>query len=271
MRLPKFIISLAILIVFQDRVPAQTYWFDNGWHEIEVSQAQVDKLEKIESNQNGKLVAMQKTQSRLQAELQMTQRKLSQLMFEFGKELEQLLTEKQLESLNNKRADSTRKNAQENAKFISSFAKFLDSVAAADSLIIYEGLPRATAVELAKLKQKNQTITLAGWEFYTSPLDPNQSIVEKLRSTLVDYAKFNGHYTGQVGKGCGGFHPDYCVQWTANNRICHALICLSCNELEYVAASKKMKFDFDEIARQSFADIAKSSFRHHANTIKKSN
>ena len=40
------------------------------------------------------------------------------------------------------------------------FASFLDAVASAESMSVYEGLPRASDDELAKIKQANKTIEL---------------------------------------------------------------------------------------------------------------
>ena len=152
------------------------------------------------------------------------------------------------------------------------FASFLDAVASAESMSVYEGLPRATDDELAKIKQANKTIELGGWSFYAAPLNTSQSTVEKLRSTFVDYREFKLYFADVFGagggaKGCGGFHPDFCVQWTIKNKSYLALVCLGCHELEFISPSVKTKFDFDKGAWQSFAQVAISTFRFHADDI----
>ena len=66
------------------------------------------------------------------------------------------------------------------------FASFLDAVARAESMSVYEGLPRATDDELAKIKQANKTIELGGWSFYAAPLNTSQSTVDcDLRSLTI--------------------------------------------------------------------------------------
>ena len=252
-------LSIALVAISHDASLAQTYYFGESLHEIVVSETQEQKLREIESLRYAELKQLQDT-------LNTTQHKYYQRLFDLETELEQVLTPEQLKSLNEKRLEETREQVKKTADFMGQFANFLESVSAADSLTIFEGLPCAADVELAKIKQKNETIEIDGCSFYSAPLAASQSIKEKLRSTLVDYRAFEP-YSG--GKFCGGFHPDFCVQWKSGNHVHHALVCLGCAEMVHVTLSGRTTFDFKNVAWDSFAQVAILTFRHQGDLIKK--
>jgi hypothetical protein len=257
--LKALLIAIAVVATSVEAGIAQTYYFGESLHEVSVSKSQEQRLEEIESRRNNEI-------ERLQETLRTSRQQLRQQLFELDTELEQVLTAEQLRTLNAKRLEQTRDKANKNAQFMGQFAEFLKSVSEAESMIIYEGLPRASDDELANIKQKHETVDIDGWSFYSAPLAASPSIIEKLRSTLVDYRAFEP-YTGV--KFCGGFHPDFCVQWKVGEQTHNALVCLRCFELAYVEPSGKRTFDFNDAAWKSFAQIAIAIFQHHGDVIQK--
>ena len=184
------------------------------------------------------LDSLRKPQSIAENELRKTNQKFRQILYKYDSLLEQSLTPNQLESLNQKRSQTTRKRANEIADFLRQFAIFLDAVSTSTNVEVFEGLPRAKPEELAEIKGDHQTIEFDGWSFYAAHLRPNQSQIEKLRSTFTDYQEFS-HHPKNMGKGCGGFHPDFYLRWKTDGQLNHVMICLGCNELKFLSASTK--------------------------------
>jgi hypothetical protein len=100
----------------------------------------------------------------------------------------------------------------------------------ATALTVFEGLPHPmyeTALFEEQRKLPNTTM-LSGFPFYTDPLvltkeDP--ALLKHLLGTGTDLHA----YTGM--KKCGGFHPDYAVQWSVSGDTYLALICFGCGEV----------------------------------------
>ena len=237
----------------------QSHYFGDSLHDIAVSESQDEKLYETEGRLNEEIHQLQDT-------LRTTQQKLRQQVYVRDNELEALLTAEQLKSLNEQRLSETRENAKRGVQFMAEFARFLDHVSASGELTVFEGLPRATDDELAKIKNDNKTIEIDGWYFYAQPLPTKPSTVEKLRSTLVNYQSFQP-YSG--GKFCGGFHPDFCVEWKTSGKTHNLLVCLTCFESVYITPTGKTRFDFNDAAWKSFTQIAVSAFIKHKDVIEK--
>ena len=57
------------------------------------------------------------------------------------------------------------------------------------------------------------TIQLSGFKFYREPLGLKDEDVRTLRGLLGNSSTYRS-YSGE--KKCGGFHPDYAVEWSSN-------------------------------------------------------
>ena len=261
-QLMKFITTASIVIamVAGNLVNAQeTHTFDESYHEVAVSGLQEKKLTEIEERLDEDI-------EQLKNKLRSMQQSFRKKVFERSNALDAVLTPDQLANLTKMRQDEAIQRAKANSEFMSRFSKYLKCIADADSLTIYEGLPRADDAGLKKIKDQNKTIEIDGWSFYAEPLTANGSMVEKLRSSLIDYKTFEP-YSG--GKFCGGFHPDFCVQWNAGGKTYFMQICLGCFEAAYIQPTGKTMFDFNDAAWKSFAQIAISTFARHGDIIKK--
>jgi len=231
----------------------------NPLRKIAVSEIQDKKLSALENRLNNDI-------ERLEENLRTTQQKLRQQLFDRTSALDTALTPEQSKSLNEERRAETKQHAKEYVEFMEEFANYLEAVSAANALTIYEGLPRAPDAELEKIKNQNKTIEIDGWAFYAEPLPAKSSIIEKLRSSLVDYKTFEP-YSG--GKFCGGFHPDFCVEWKTGDKTYYVQICLGCFEAVFISPNGGTTFDFNDAAWKSFAQIAMTTFKRHADIIKK--
>ncbi len=107
-----------------------------------------------------------------------------------------------------------------------------DTVLRADRLTVYEGLPHPMYEEETfqdELKTK-QTIQLSGFPFYRDPLNLKDEDIRTLRGLLGDRSTYKS-YSGE--KKCGGFHPDYAVEWSSDGKVYHCLICFGCTEARF--------------------------------------
>jgi len=253
-------ISIVFAMVAGNWVSAQeTHTFDESYHEVAVSILQEKKLTAIEEQLDDDI-------EKLNDKLRSMQQSLRKKVFDRNNALDAVLTPEQLADLSKKRREETIQRAKANSEFMSQFSKYLKCIADAESLTIYEGLPRADGVGLKKIKDQNKTIEIDGWGFYAEPLTANGSMVEKLRSSLIDYKTFEP-YSG--GKFCGGFHPDFCVEWKTGSKTFYMQICLGCFEAAFIQPTGKTMFDFNDAAWKSFAQIAISTFAKHSDIIKK--
>ena len=58
-------------------------------------------------------------------------------------------------------------------------------------------------------------------------------------------------YRGQ--KACGGYHPDYCVEWKQGEAATRALICLECLEVKFFGPRSDLYCDLSPEAGQRLA------------------
>lgn len=103
------------------------------------------------------------------------------------------------------------------------------TVRPADQLVLYEGLPHQS-YERDALEQERKTkptVVRHGFPFYRETLDLEAHDGPKLKALLGDPNTFKT-YSGE--KKCGGFHPDYALEWTHEGRVWTVLICFSCKE-----------------------------------------
>jgi hypothetical protein len=115
------------------------------------------------------------------------------------------------------------------------------TVAKADKVILHEGLPHpAEDKNFENEKKTKKTIDIAGWLFYAEPLAPKEEDVKKLTELLKAETTFVAF--GGVKK-CGGFHPDYAVEWLVGKDHYYALICFGCHEAKVYGPEKAAYVD----------------------------
>jgi hypothetical protein len=224
---------------------------------LSVSKSEAEKLRAVND-------VFDEQMDSLKEAIRSSQNQLVEKKFARDGELESLLSEQQKSTLRDELRDEQRRRAAATAKFLRQFAYLSTSIADADQLDVLEGLPRASTETLDRTGANSDTVEIDGWDFYSKPLELTPAVSNRLRMTLLDYASFQP-YSG--GKFCGGFHPDFCVQWKYRGASYHALVCLGCNEILYVVPNGRAKFDYESTAWKAFAQIAIRTFVRHKDTI----
>lgn len=104
------------------------------------------------------------------------------------------------------------------------------AVAKADKVVLYEGLPHQLFEKelLEKELKEKKTVKFNGFPFYEETLTLKEEDKKKL-TTLFGEEKSVKKFSGQ--KRCGGFHPDYCVEWHVGKDVYRAHMCFGCHEM----------------------------------------
>jgi hypothetical protein len=120
------------------------------------------------------------------------------------------------------------------------------TLAKADKVVLHEGLPRPGDKSFNTEKTTKKTVTIANWLFYAEPLDFKDKDESKL-TDLIGSEKTFAAFSGV--KKCGGFHPDYALEWRVGKDTYYALICFGCHEVKVYGPGKG-----------AYADIAKDGY-----------
>jgi hypothetical protein len=139
-----------------------------------------------------------------------------------------------------------------------------EAVRRADEVVLYEGLPHQL-FEKRLLEEERRTravVELGGYPFYQEPLALTARDAERLSEVLGD------RETYQPWKGeklCGGFHPDYAVEWRVGANRYQALICLGCGELLLCGPWPWLpheRFDMDKATGEALVELLKGYWKH---------
>jgi hypothetical protein len=129
------------------------------------------------------------------------------------------------------------------------------TLAKADKVILHEGLPHPSEDKAFETEKKTKkTIGIGGWLFYAEPLEPKDEDVKKLTELLTAETTFEPF--GGVKK-CGGFHPDYAVEWHVGKDHYYALICFGCHEAKVYGPEKAVYVDIRKDGYDSLTKLLK--------------
>ncbi len=124
------------------------------------------------------------------------------------------------------------------------------SLADQKNLAIFEGLPHQSW-ERDLLKSElgsKETTKIHDFHFYSKRLKLSADDLESLVVAITDE---NGIVEWGGMKLCGGYHPDYAVQWNdSNGRMFEALICFGCHEIKL----------YGDDGVQLYADLTEEAF-----------
>lgn len=235
-----------------------------GTTSITVSAEQLRKIEELEQYYRDEIAAQSRRWTDQQAATQEEQRRLRQLEAKFRKALEALLTSAQRNELHAKETAELRRQAAKDVQFLGAIGPFMESFLAADQVVCYEGFPRRLSdVEREEQRRKRKTAKFEGFDFY----DEKQEIVpDDLRSLQQIFGNYRSFQSYGGPKFCGGYHPDWCLEWTAGFSSCRVYLCFGCHEARFVAgdASTTLMVDLDEDAYELLSEMVKKYLIHRS-------
>jgi hypothetical protein len=112
-------------------------------------------------------------------------------------------------------------------------------------LALYEGLPHQTWEKelLAKESKEKKTIKRHGFSFYDTAITPKKQDKKDLWAICCTRESFRC-YGGM--KWCGGFHPDWCLEWKDGDKVYRVLICFGCHEARLYGPKNEVLTDLDK-------------------------
>lgn len=125
--------------------------------------------------------------------------------------------------------------------------QILESIRSGSGMAVYLGLPSVfwePALRERELREK-PTIERAGYRLYDMPLQLPDEDRARLTALFGSTASFAPH---RGGKPCGGFNPDYCVEWSSDGETTTALISVECGEVKFHSSKGELYCDFSPSA-----------------------
>ena len=133
---------------------------------------------------------------------------------------------------------------------------YLGSLKRGVKLTVYEGLPHQMfEADLLEKERKTKPIVkftvtpkatqtetkkTENYAFYKTPLKLKDEDLESIRDLL---SSANTYSAWAGAKACGGFHPDFAVEWTSDGKTMRALICFGCGEIILAGGGQDLLYD----------------------------
>ncbi len=121
-----------------------------------------------------------------------------------------------------------------------------DALLTSKTLTLSEGLPHPAkeAAAFAREEKRRDTLTLADFKFYKPDLKPDPARDQRLRQIIASPASL----AMWTQKRCGGFHPDWSVNWRSGRKDIHALVCFGCKELMILSPEQQLRYNITPAA-----------------------
>ena len=120
-------------------------------------------------------------------------------------------------------------------------SNFAGAVKTAEGASVFEGLPHASfEKELYDQERAKPVKELLGDSFYEGAVEVKAEDLAAVRVILGDSGNYES-FTGE--KKCGGFHPNWAVEWTRGSDRFTALICFGCDEVKLLGPWGESRHD----------------------------
>jgi hypothetical protein len=138
---------------------------------------------------------------------------------------------------------------------------FVSLLKNAEKATLYEGLPhqRHESALLKKEKETKKTLMFGDFSFYQEPFELTAADFKELQAIISNPDTFQP-WSGE--KGCGGYHPDYFIEWYAEGEICRVYVCFGCGEAKLVGPNGETKYDLASAGRTKLENVL---FAYHRN------
>jgi hypothetical protein len=107
---------------------------------------------------------------------------------------------------------------------------------------LYEGLPNDFDEETLLISERRtkDTIQIDGCDFYKRPLVLSEESSRELTAIFCTPKLFSPYF---APKSCGGFHADYCVEWSDDANTYQAIVCFGCCEVRWIGEEYRLQMD----------------------------
>ena len=143
------------------------------------------------------------------------------------------------------------------------YGPLANKIQQATEVTLYEGLPHQYFEKdaLASERKNKDTVTLHQFPFYRESLPLNAADGDRLKELFCDgkSLKPNAAFVAMGGRtsnpdgsyiipdqACGGYHPDYCIEWKVKGEKYHVLVCFGCGEMKCYGDGIELYCDFEQ-------------------------
>jgi hypothetical protein len=132
--------------------------------------------------------------------------------------------------------------------------RILEGIRGARAVALYEGLPsefwepQLREQELSRKK----TVRLHGFTFYDDRRALSGSDAEQFTALFLARESFRRF---RRAKTCGGYHPDYCLEWATGASTTRGLVCLECGEVKFFGPAAALHCDLTPQSAQRIKNL----------------
>lgn len=139
---------------------------------------------------------------------------------------------------------------------LASYKPVAASAAKAREVILFEGFPHPVfePALFKKEKEERNQFRHQGFLFYQNRPRVREKDAEALKKVLGDSGNFKA-WAGE--KRCGGFHPDYLVQWKDGDDIYRVQICFGCSEVKAFGPKGAVRLDMTPQTKAALQETLK--------------
>ena len=132
--------------------------------------------------------------------------------------------------------------------------QFKEAMRHSPSYVIYEGLPHQEFErELLAAELKSKAVReIGGYPFYDEALVLTLEDSKQLTQILVDTSIY---FSSKLDRSCGGFHPDFAVEWSVGIEQYRTLICLGCGEAKLSGPGFESHHDVSHFVKKRLSEI----------------
>lgn len=133
---------------------------------------------------------------------------------------------------------------------VASYNPIAAAAGKAKGAILFEGFPHPVfeAALFKKEKETRNQFRHQGFIFYQSRPRLRGNDGEALRKVFAEPKNFAA-WRGE--KKCGGFHPDFMVQWKVGDDIYRVQVCFGCSEIKAFGPKGAVRLDMTPAAKKS--------------------
>ena len=128
------------------------------------------------------------------------------------------------------------------------------ALAKAKTFTLAEGLPHPSKESdlFTTQAQRKDTQQITGFFFYKPDQKIDPGTTDKLRQIIANsdnLTEWKEHKT------CGGFHPDWSLNWRRGWSKDRALICFSCEEIIYISGDYQLRYNLTPTAAKQLKSL----------------
>jgi hypothetical protein len=140
------------------------------------------------------------------------------------------------------------------------YREFTKVIAKSNRVVVYEGLPHPFEGDvLDKELARKDIFHLHKHPFYKDPLMVKDEDVKRLRAIFENPLLFKQMVEEKL---CGGFHPDYCLEFYVAEKRYQVLVCFGCHETKCHGHGVRLDCDIGKDAYPSLVKLL-GGYRKH--------